>query len=103
MNTKLKNVLTSDEAVEYLGIKKSYLYKLTMQGKIPYYKPLGKKNYYKREELEAWLTKGRNIGSTVNSNDIISDQLDSLLTILDSIDSSLNDLVMYISNNIHKK
>ena len=44
-----KEVLTSDEAARYLGISKSYLYKLTMQQKIPHYKPMGKKSSRRRK------------------------------------------------------
>lgn len=54
-----KEVLTSEEAARYLGISKSYLYKLTMQQKIPHYKPLGKMCYFNRQELEAWLQSNR--------------------------------------------
>ena len=54
-----KEVLTSDEAARYLGISKSYLYKLTMQQKIPHYKPMGKMCYFNRQELEAWLQSNR--------------------------------------------
>ena len=54
-----KEVLTSDEAARYLGISKSYLYKLTAQQKIPHYKPLGKMCYFNRQELEAWLQINR--------------------------------------------
>ena len=54
-----KEVLTSDEAAKYLGISKSYLYKLTMQQKIPHYKPMGKMCYFNRQELEAWLQANR--------------------------------------------
>jgi excisionase family DNA binding protein len=54
-----KEVLTSDEAARYLGISKSYLYKLTMQQKIPHYKPMGKMCYFNREELEQWLQSNR--------------------------------------------
>ena len=41
-----KEVLTSDEAAEYMGISKSYLYKLTMRKQIPHYKPMGKMCYF---------------------------------------------------------
>ena len=54
-----KEVLTSDEAARYLGISKSYLYKLTMRQLIPHYKPLGKMCYFNRHELEAWLQSNR--------------------------------------------
>ena len=54
-----KEVLTSDEAAKYMGVSKSYLYKLTMQQKIPHYKPLGKMCYFNRQELEQWLQSNR--------------------------------------------
>lgn len=54
-----KEVLTSDEAAKYLGISKSYLYKLTMNRAIPCYKPMGKLCYFNRHELEAWLQTNR--------------------------------------------
>ena len=54
-----KEVLTSDEAARYMGISKSYLYKLTMRGEIPHYKPMGKMCYFNRAELEEWLQQGR--------------------------------------------
>ena len=54
-----KEVLTSEEAAKYLGISKSYLYKLTMNRAIPCYKPMGKLCYFNRHELEAWLQTNR--------------------------------------------
>ncbi len=54
-----KEVLTSDEAARYLGISKSYLYKLTMKQAIPHYKPMGKMCYFNRVELESWLQSNR--------------------------------------------
>ena len=54
-----KEVLTSDEAAAYMGIPKSYLYKLTMKRLIPHYKPMGKKCYFNRKELERWLQSNR--------------------------------------------
>jgi excisionase family DNA binding protein len=54
-----KEVLTSDEVARYMGISKSYLYKLTMRQQIPHYKPMGKMCYFNREELEQWLQTNR--------------------------------------------
>ena len=54
-----KEVLTSDEVAKYLGISKSYLYKLTMGQKIPHYKPMGKLCYFNRVEIEQWLQNNR--------------------------------------------
>jgi len=54
-----KNVLTFDEAVEYSGYSRSYLYKLTSAKKIPFYKPQGKLVFFLRSELESWLLQNR--------------------------------------------
>jgi len=63
-----KEVLTSDEAAKYLGVSKSYLYKLTMRQQIPHYKPMGKMCYFNRAELEAWLQSNR-IATTTEINE----------------------------------
>lgn len=54
-----KEVQTSDEAARYLGISKSYIYKLTMMQAIPHYKPMGKMCYFNRLELEQWIQSNR--------------------------------------------
>ena len=54
-----KRILTSEEAARYMGVSKSYLYKLTMRQEIPHSKPTGKMVYFDREELEEWLMSGR--------------------------------------------
>lgn len=54
-----KDVLTAAEAAAYLGISKSYLYKLTMGKQIPFYKPTGKLCYFERGELNKWLLQNR--------------------------------------------
>lgn len=51
-----KEVLTLDEAAQYTGMKKSYLYKLTASKAISHYKPNGKNCFFRRTELEDWLT-----------------------------------------------
>ncbi|HAY34052.1 MAG TPA: helix-turn-helix domain-containing protein [Ignavibacteria bacterium] len=47
--------MTFDTAAEYLGISKSYLYKLTSGGKIPHFKPYGKKIYFEKVSLDKWV------------------------------------------------
>lgn len=59
MMSSTKEVLTSEEAARYIGVSRSYLYKLTMLQKIPHYKPMGKMCYFNRAELEAWLQGNR--------------------------------------------
>lgn len=50
-----KTVLNFVEACEFTGLSKTYMYKLTHQGRIPHFKPHGKNIYFNREELERWL------------------------------------------------
>nr|WP_297169372.1 helix-turn-helix domain-containing protein [uncultured Dysgonomonas sp.] len=54
-----KDVLTFDEAVQFTGMRKSYMYKLTSDHKIPHYKPSGKMVYFNRNELQTWLLQNR--------------------------------------------
>tara|TARA_R110000868_G_C10791201_1_gene756311 strand:- start:3 stop:287 length:285 start_codon:yes stop_codon:yes gene_type:complete len=50
-----KKVLTMEEACDYTGISRSYLYKLTSRGEIPYSKPNGKLIFFDIERLNNWL------------------------------------------------
>jgi len=52
-----KKVLTFDEACDYTGISRSYLYKLTAAGKIPHSKPNGKLIYFDIDRLNKWLLR----------------------------------------------
>ncbi len=54
-----KDLLTIDELAMYSGLAKLYIYKLTSQRKIPFYKPRGKQVYFKRTEIDQWLTTNR--------------------------------------------
>ena len=54
-----KAVLTFAEAVAYMGLSPSYVYKLTSGRKIPHYKPCGKVLFFNRLELESWLQQNR--------------------------------------------
>ena len=58
-NINTKALLTVEEVCMYTGLSKSYLYKMTSQNIIPYYKPQGKKIYIDRLELETWLKRHR--------------------------------------------
>lgn len=70
-----KEVLTSVETAQYLGISLSYLYKLTMRGEIPHTKPTGKLCYFSRPELENWLKNTNRVASAEE----IAQQVDSYI------------------------
>lgn len=55
-----KSVLTMEEACLIIGLAKSSLYKLTANKSIPHYKADGGKHiYFKKSELEDWMTRNR--------------------------------------------
>ena len=58
-NMLRKEVLNFNETAIYLGVSHSHLYKMTSTGGIPSYKPNGKKLYFSRTELDAWLLSNR--------------------------------------------
>jgi len=55
MNYSNNKVLTFEQGCEYLGYKKSYVYKLTSAGILPYSKPNGKSIFFDRAKLEDWM------------------------------------------------
>ena len=63
MNVLNNRVLTFEQGCSYLGYAKSYVYKLTSAGILPYSKPNGKSIFFDREKLEAWMLSNANIGS----------------------------------------
>jgi excisionase family DNA binding protein len=54
-----KEALTIEEASEYTGISNGTLYVLTHERRIPFYKPLGKKIYFKRTELDTFMFRNK--------------------------------------------
>jgi excisionase family DNA binding protein len=58
-NMLQKTVLNFNEACTYLDVSPSHLYKLTSTKHIPHFCPQGKKLYFRREELDAWLQRNR--------------------------------------------
>lgn len=59
LSLSTRDILTLEEAVTYLQVSKSYLYKLTFKKEIPFYKPSGKLIYFKKSELDEWIFKNR--------------------------------------------
>ena len=55
MEQNYQKPLSSDEAAAFLGYSKAYLHKLVYQKKVPYYKPLNGRLFFKREELERFI------------------------------------------------
>jgi excisionase family DNA binding protein len=59
-NLLQKEIMNFSEACLYLDLSSSHLYKLTSANAIPCYCPQGKKLYFRRAELDLWLTSHRN-------------------------------------------
>lgn len=54
-----KPMLNRRELAEWLGVSDKTVYQWTTKKKIPYYKPYGQTLYFKRTEVEKWLTQNR--------------------------------------------
>lgn len=54
-----KDVLNLNELCSYTSLSKSYLYKLTSNNSIPYYRPNGKQIYFSKSEIDNWLLQNR--------------------------------------------
>lgn len=55
-----KEILSFNEAVKYLDVSKSFLYKLTSTNKISFSKPNNKLIYFQRADLDNWMLQNRN-------------------------------------------
>lgn len=54
-----KDVFNMDDLAAYTGFSKGYLYRLVCERAIPYYKGGGKMNFFKRDDINAWLLQNR--------------------------------------------
>jgi excisionase family DNA binding protein len=75
LNIQQKEFLTVEDVTVYLQLSKSCLFKMTSNKEIPFYKPGGKKLYFKRSELDEWV-----FSSKVVSNDNLADETENYLS-----------------------
>lgn len=54
-----KEILNFKEACEYIGLSTSCMYKMTSQRRIPFSRPGGKRIFFKRVDLDAWMQSNR--------------------------------------------
>jgi len=54
-----QKALSVDEAAAFTGYTRNYLYKLIHQKRIPCFKPLGGRVFFKLEELESFIFRNR--------------------------------------------
>ena len=58
--TQIKQKALSVEAAsEITGLSKNYIYKLVHQKKIPHYKPMNGRIFFKQDELEGFIFRNR--------------------------------------------
>ena len=69
----ITEVLNLNQAAEYVSLSKSAIYKKTSERNIPHFKN-GKKLYFKRSELDDWLT-----GLKISTNAEIEKQADDYI------------------------
>ena len=55
VNMLNKDIYTTEDLSELTGLTTTRIHVLCSEKKIPYYKQ-GKRSYFKREEIEKWLT-----------------------------------------------
>ena len=62
MDLQNKKILSFKEGCEFLGYAPSYVYKMTCLNILPFSKPNGKKIFFEREKLEAWMLRNASDG-----------------------------------------
>ncbi|QIG90658.1 helix-turn-helix domain-containing protein [Chryseobacterium sp. POL2] len=71
-----KDILSFQEAIQYLDLSESSLYKLTSDSKITFFKPNGGKLYFKKTDLDNWMLQNENISVEVLEKVLINKNLD---------------------------
>ena len=54
-----KIILTVEDLMDYTGFSQKQIYKLTSIRAIPHYKPSGRKLFFKKDEIDEWITLGK--------------------------------------------
>jgi len=71
----IETIFNTKEACSYLNIAKSTIYKLTSNNAISFYKPNGKNMYFKKGDLDDYLTQVKHISNSdleAKTNDYLS-------------------------------
>jgi excisionase family DNA binding protein len=72
MEKSIIEILTFKEAVEFLKISDSFLYKLTHKKVISHSKPSGKLIYFKKQDLINWMLSNVQLSTNEVENQIIN-------------------------------
>lgn len=68
----LKEILSFKEALIYLDVSESFLYKLTHKKSIEFTKPNGGKIYFKKSDLDSWMLQSQSPSARVLEEDIFN-------------------------------
>lgn len=69
-NLLKKEFLNVKEASYYISTSASNLYSLTSHNEIPFYKPNGKRVYFRREELDQWIFDHKSVSIEETENKV---------------------------------
>jgi len=60
MRNEVKDIMTTQEVVEYTGFSRAHVYRLQANGQILGFKPGGRKLFFRREDLRQWVLTNKN-------------------------------------------
>ena len=67
----LKQILSFNEALLYLDVSKSFLYKQTSNKTMKFTKPNGGKLYFRKSDLDAWMMQNESNSSQFYENELL--------------------------------
>lgn len=67
-----KEILSFQEAIQYLDISSASLYKMTSESKITFYKPNGGKLYFRKVDLDNWMLQNESKSLSALENELIN-------------------------------
>ena len=76
----IANFMNMEELRIYLGVSRSLVYKLSQRNVLPKYRPTGRKVYFLKKDVEAFMLKNR-----IASIDELNSQID-----IEAINSKIN-------------
>lgn len=67
-----KEILSFQEAIMYMDVSASFLYKMTSKKAIDFTKPNGGKIYFKKTDLDKWMLRNESKSVDTLENEIIN-------------------------------
>ncbi len=75
-----KSFMTTEELRNYLGVSISSIYKISQKNLLPKFRPTGRKIYFLKDDVDAFLLKNRiasieELNSQIDADELISKRL----------------------------